>query len=173
VISHAHSDHYGGLSAFLGVSARPPAFLLPEFGASFLHTVGNQTEVIETAPGMDIAPGMFTTGNVGGSIPEQALVVRTQPGLVVITGCAHPGIVRIVEKAVELTGDPVHLVLGGFHLRDYTDAQITAILQDFRRLGVRKVAPSHCTGERAIEMFAEEFGEDFIRTGAGSILCVE
>jgi 7,8-dihydropterin-6-yl-methyl-4-(beta-D-ribofuranosyl)aminobenzene 5'-phosphate synthase len=170
VISHNHSDHTGGLIAFLGVSARPPVFLLPEFGASFIQSAKQYTEVVEAAPGMEIVPGILTTGNVGGNIPEQSLAIRTAKGLVVITGCAHPGIVRIVEKAVELTGDPVYLVLGGFHLRDFSDAQIAAILAEFRRLGVQKVAPSHCTGDRAIAMFASEYGDDFLRTGAGSII---
>jgi 7,8-dihydropterin-6-yl-methyl-4-(beta-D-ribofuranosyl)aminobenzene 5'-phosphate synthase len=173
MISHAHSDHTGGLNAFLDAASRPPVFLLSEFGASFLQSVKQRTEVVEAEPGMQVAENILTTGNVGGSIPEQSLVIRTGKGLVVITGCAHPGIVRIVEKAVALTGDPVYLVLGGFHLRDMSDAQIAAILGDFRRLGVQKAAPSHCTGDRAIAMFADEYGEDFLRTGAGSIIRLE
>ncbi len=173
VLSHAHSDHTGGLNAFLDAAARPPVYLLSEFGASFIQSVKNRTEAVEVEPGMEIAPSILTTGNVGGSIPEQSLAIRTGKGLVVITGCAHPGIVRIVEKAVELTGDPVYLVLGGFHLRDMSDTQISAILADFRRLGVQKVAPSHCTGERAIALFAAEYGGDFIATGTGSIVRME
>ncbi|MBN2085535.1 MAG: MBL fold metallo-hydrolase [Anaerolineales bacterium] len=173
VLSHIHSDHTGGLNAFLEAAARPPVYLLSEFGTSFIQSVKNRTEAVEVIPGMEIAPGIRTTGNAGGKIPEQALMIRTGKGLVVITGCAHPGIVRIVEKAVELTGDPVYLVLGGFHLRDMSDAQMAAILADFRRLGVQKVAPSHCTGERAISLFAAEYGDDFLRTGAGSVLIVE
>jgi len=164
VLSHAHSDHTGGLAAFLDAAARPPVYLLSEFGASFIQSVKNRTEVVEVEPGMEIAPGILTTGNAGGSIPEQALAIRAGKGLVVITGCAHPGIVRIVEKAVALTGDPVYLVLGGFHLGDKSEGEIIAILGDFRRLGVQKVAPSHCTGDRAIELFAAEYGEDFLCT---------
>ncbi len=173
VLSHAHSDHTGGLNVFLEAAARPPVYLLSEFGASFIQLTKNRTEIVEVSPGMEISPGILTTGNVGGTIPEQALLIRTGKGMVVITGCAHPGIVRIVEKAVELTGEPVYLVLGGFHLRNLSDAQIAAILGEFRRLGVQKVAPSHCTGERTIELFAVEYGEDFLRTGAGSIVRVE
>jgi len=172
VLSHAHSDHTGGLNVFLEAAARPPVYLLSEFGASFIQLTKNRTEIVEVSPGMEISPGILTTGNVGGTIPEQALLIRTGKGMVVITGCAHPGIVRIVEKVVELTGEPVYLVLGGFHLRNLSDAQIAAILGEFRRLGVQKVAPSHCTGERAIELFAAEYGEDFLRTGAGSIVRV-
>ena len=173
VLSHVHSDHTGGLPAFLDVAMQPPVYLLTGFGAAYIQSVRNRTEVIETTAGMEIAPGMITTGNAGGSIPEQALVIRTGKGLVVITGCAHPGIVRIVEQAAALTGEEVYLVLGGFHLRDKSQAEISAILADFRRLGVQKVAPSHCTGDLAISMFAAAYGENFLRTGAGSILRLE
>jgi 7,8-dihydropterin-6-yl-methyl-4-(beta-D-ribofuranosyl)aminobenzene 5'-phosphate synthase len=170
VLSHAHSDHTGGLNAFLDAASKPTVYLLAEFGGSFVQSVRRRTEVVEAAPGMEIADGILTTGNVGGSIPEQSLVIRTQKGLVVITGCAHPGIVRIVERAVELAGGPVYLVLGGFHLGEKSQSEIAAILREFRRLGVQKVAPSHCTGDLAIAMFAAEYGDDFLRTGAGSIV---
>jgi 7,8-dihydropterin-6-yl-methyl-4-(beta-D-ribofuranosyl)aminobenzene 5'-phosphate synthase len=120
-----------------------------------------------------IAEGILTTGEVPGGLPEQALLIHSPQGLVVVTGCAHPGIVRIVERAIELTEEPVHLVMGGFHLRDSSQMEISAILAEFRRLGVRRVAPSHCSGDLAIRMFAEEYGEDFIPTGAGSVITID
>jgi 7,8-dihydropterin-6-yl-methyl-4-(beta-D-ribofuranosyl)aminobenzene 5'-phosphate synthase len=134
--------------------------------------VRQQTEIVEATPGLEIVEGMLTTGELDRGIPEQALVIRTPQGLVVITGCAHPGIVPIVERAVELTGEPVDLVLGGFHLGDSSRTGITHILEEFQRLGVRRVAPSHCTGELAIRMFAEEYGDDFIPTGVGSVIVI-
>jgi 7,8-dihydropterin-6-yl-methyl-4-(beta-D-ribofuranosyl)aminobenzene 5'-phosphate synthase len=173
VISHAHSDHTGGLALFLKNATRPPVYLLTEFGSAMIHSIKDQTEAVEVMPGMEISPGIFSTGNVGGSIAEQSLLIRTQKGLIIITGCAHPGIVRIIQRAVELTGDEVYLVLGGVLLGDKSESQISAILRDFRRLGVRKAAPSHCTGELAIAIFAAEYGDDFLRTGAGSILRLE
>jgi 7,8-dihydropterin-6-yl-methyl-4-(beta-D-ribofuranosyl)aminobenzene 5'-phosphate synthase len=91
----------------------------------------------------------------------------------VVTGCAHQGIVRILERAVELTGEPVDLVMGGFHLRDSSQAGIAHILEEFRRLGVRRVAPSHCTGDLAVRLFAAEYGQDFISTGAGSVIVID
>jgi SAM-dependent methyltransferase len=56
----------------------------------------------------------------------------------------------------------VHLVLGGFHLGHHRPEQLRAVIAEFRRLGVERVAPCHCTGELAIEMFAAEYGESFI-----------
>jgi 7,8-dihydropterin-6-yl-methyl-4-(beta-D-ribofuranosyl)aminobenzene 5'-phosphate synthase len=168
-----HNDHTGGLAAFLEASTHPPVFLLSSFGPTFIEQTRRVNEVVEATPGQIIAKNILTTGEVSGGVPEQALVIRTGRGLVVMTGCAHPGIVRIVERAVELTGDPVYLVMGGFHLRDASQADIASVLADFRRLGVQRVAPSHCTGDTAIRMFAEEYGEDFIPSGAGSIIIIQ
>jgi 7,8-dihydropterin-6-yl-methyl-4-(beta-D-ribofuranosyl)aminobenzene 5'-phosphate synthase len=170
VLSHVHSDHSGGLLTFLGVSSKPPVYLLTALGPAFLGRVRTRTETIEATSGMEIAPGMFTTGEVAGGVPEQALVIRTQQGLVVITGCAHPGVVRMVQAAMALSGEPVYMVIGGFHLYDSSTVEISAVLTVLRHLGVRKVAPSHCTGAAAISMFAHEYGEDFIPSGAGIVI---
>jgi 7,8-dihydropterin-6-yl-methyl-4-(beta-D-ribofuranosyl)aminobenzene 5'-phosphate synthase len=93
-----------------------------------------------------IAPGIHTTGLLGASLQEQAVVVETEEGLIVITGCAHPGIVAIVQKA------------------------IGKIVQSLRKLGVRRVAPSHCTGDPARRQFKEAYGADYVEGGAGMIL---
>ncbi len=174
VISHTHEDHTGGLADFLAASSHPPVFLLSEFGSGFVQSVKDQTEVVETAPGMEIVEGILTTGDYfGGPIHEQALVIRTSKGLVVITGCAHPGIVPIVEQAVALTGESVYLVMGGFHLLDKIERDFVRVLKDFRRLGIQKVSASHCTGEIMILRFAAEYGENWIAVGAGSVIRVE
>jgi 7,8-dihydropterin-6-yl-methyl-4-(beta-D-ribofuranosyl)aminobenzene 5'-phosphate synthase len=173
VLSHAHGDHTGGLSTLLELGARPTVYLPASFSASFKNQVGKRTEVIEVTPGLSIAEGMYTTGEMGRSIPEQALVIKTEPGLVVVTGCAHPGIVEIVEQAREMFDRPVRLVLGGFHLGGKSKAEIDAILRDFRSLKVEQVAPCHCTGDTAIAMFAAEYGEDFIQAGVGRIIGVD
>lgn len=173
VLSHAHGDHTGELGALLEVAPQPSVYLIPSFGDSYIRQVQQVTGVIEVTPGQPITEHILTTGEISGAIPEQALVIRTPDVLVIVTGCAHPGIVRIIERAVELTGEPVYMVLGGFHLDDKSEAEIATIIGDFRRLGVQKVAPSHCTGERAIAMFATEYGEDFLRTGVGSVINVK
>jgi 7,8-dihydropterin-6-yl-methyl-4-(beta-D-ribofuranosyl)aminobenzene 5'-phosphate synthase len=170
VLSHGHEDHTGGLSAILDSGVQPPVYLLASFSDIYKRQVRLLTQVIEVTPGQFIGDGILTTGEIAINTPEQALVIRSGEGLVVITGCAHPGIVRIVERAIELTSDPVYLVLGGFHLDSKSESEISTILADFRRLGVQKVAPCHCTGERAITMFAAEYGEAFIQAGVGTVV---
>ncbi|MBN1303649.1 MAG: MBL fold metallo-hydrolase, partial [Anaerolineales bacterium] len=138
VLSHAHEDHTGGLSALLNTGVNPVVYLPPSFPDSFKRQVEQFTEVNEVSPGQSIGEGLFTTGEMGDSIPEQALVIHTEQGLVIITGCSHPGIVAIVERAKELFAEPVRLVLGGFHLGSKTAAEIDDIVQDFRRLEVEQ-----------------------------------
>jgi 7,8-dihydropterin-6-yl-methyl-4-(beta-D-ribofuranosyl)aminobenzene 5'-phosphate synthase len=170
VLSHAHGDHTGGLSVLLKQGTQPTVYLLPSFPEAFKRDVKRLTTLIETSAGQTITDGVATTGEMGQGIPEQALVIQTDQGLVILTGCAHPGIVAIVEQARQLFDDKVRLVLGGFHLGDKSRAEIQRIIEDFRRLDVAQVAPSHCTGELAITMFAEAYGDQFIHAGVGSVI---
>lgn len=173
VLSHAHNDHTGGLQQLLATGARPVVHLLPSFADNFKQQVAAQTKAVETAPGLQMTEGVFVTGEIAEAVPEQALVLATGRGLVIITGCAHPGVDRIVARAQELSDRPIYLVLGGFHLGSANAGEITRILRTLRQMGVQKVAPCHCTGERAIAMFAEEYGEDFIQAGVGRRIVLE
>ncbi|MGM0532240.1 MAG: MBL fold metallo-hydrolase, partial [Bacteroidota bacterium] len=95
----------------------------------------------------------------------QSLMIHSKKGLIVMTGCAHPGIVRIVKKAKELTGkESVYLVVGGFHRPP------GSTVQEFSELGVEKVAPTHCTGDEVKNAFEEEYGKDFVEYGVGKII---
>lgn len=75
---------------------------------------------------------------------------------------------NIVKKAKELTSMEVYLVLGGLHLVGASENTILPIIEQFRELGVAKVAPCHCSGDRARALFKEEFGEDYVEMGVGS-----
>jgi 7,8-dihydropterin-6-yl-methyl-4-(beta-D-ribofuranosyl)aminobenzene 5'-phosphate synthase len=172
-LSHAHDDHLGGLDGFLQHAGKPTIYLLPSFTKRFKDQLSEKLEVVEVTPGASPLPGISSTGEIDGDIPEQALLIHTAQGLVVITGCAHPGIVEIIELARDLAGEQIHLVLGGFHLKDMHRSEIEAIIGDFRRLGVERVAPTHCTGAEAITMFEEAYGADFIPAGVGLIIQIE
>ncbi len=103
--------------------------------------------------------------DINGPPKEQSLIIDSKKGLVVITGCAHPGVVNIVERAKELMKkDKVYLVLGGFH-----HPPISCV-KEFRKLQVEKVAPSHCTGDSVREAFRREYEENFIEYGVGKII---
>lgn len=196
VLSHIHGDHIGGLDSLLATGAQPMVYVPRSFPADFkaqvrahtdlmvehLHLIPEHfeiervdqrgTSVQEVHKAVEITDGVYTTGEMGTRIVEQALVLSTARGLVVVTGCAHPGVAEMVRRAKEVGGDEVYLVLGGFHLGGTSEARVKEIIADFRRLGVQKVAPCHCTGDKAIGLFREAYGEDFIQNGVGKILVV-
>ncbi len=165
VLSHVHNDHTGGLDALLAVNDLVTVFVPRSFPDEFKTRVSKRVPVIQVREPMTITKNIHTTGEVDGAIIEQALIVQTNKGLVVMTGCAHPGIVEIVKRA-KAYGE-VYLVMGGFHLADKSAQEIETVIAELKRFGVRQVAPSHCTGEAAIRQFSAAFGADFIQAGAG------
>lgn len=169
VLSHGHSDHTGGLDQLLAVNDRLTVYLPRSFPAAFKASIHNP--VVEITEARLIADGVRTTGELGRAIVEQSLIIETHKGSIVLTGCAHPGIVETVQQA-KAYGE-VYLVVGGLHLADYRVAEVQGVIAELKRLGVQQVAPSHCTGERAIEQFSHEFGTGFIPVGAGAIVHVE
>ena len=171
VLSHAHADHTGGLDDFLKANSNLKVYLPRSFPDSFKKKVeSSEAEVVEVSDSMSICERVSTTGELGTSIKEQSLIVKTSKGLVVITGCAHPGILDILRHAKKITGENIYLVLGGFHLLDSSEAQLEQVIKGFRELGVQKVAPCHCSGDRTRELFQREYGEDFIANGVGKTI---
>lgn len=63
-------------------------------------------------------------------------------------------------------------MVGGFHLEGYSRGLIQSIIYDLRQMGVKRVSPTHCTGEKAIAIFADEYGDDYIGDGAGRIVVI-
>jgi 7,8-dihydropterin-6-yl-methyl-4-(beta-D-ribofuranosyl)aminobenzene 5'-phosphate synthase len=171
VLSHIHGDHTGGLDGILEINSNFDVYLLKSFPDEFKNKVKSyKANVIEVSNPAKISENISTTGELGTSIKEQALIVKTQKGLVVITGCAHPGIVEMSRQAKKITGEEIYLVIGGFHLSGASDSKLRDITKGFRELGVKKAAPCHCSGDKTRELFKEEYGEDFIANGVGKII---
>jgi 7,8-dihydropterin-6-yl-methyl-4-(beta-D-ribofuranosyl)aminobenzene 5'-phosphate synthase len=170
VLSHTHHDHSGGLYDLLATGVHPVVYLPPCFPQSFKQQVAAQTTIVETAPGMQVVEGVYVTGELAGDVPEQALVLVTGRGLVIVTGCAHPGVDRIVRRARELFDQQVYLVLGGFHLRSAKGGEIARLLRALREIGVQRVAPGHCTGEAATVAFSNEYEEHYLHAGVGRVI---
>jgi 7,8-dihydropterin-6-yl-methyl-4-(beta-D-ribofuranosyl)aminobenzene 5'-phosphate synthase len=172
VLSHDHRDHTGGLDGFLAANGDVTVYLLGSFPPTTKSLPQSRAaEVIEVTGAVQICPGAVSTGELQGPsrIPEQSLVVTSEAGPVVVTGCAHPGIVRIVERATELQGQAPVAVLGGFHLLREREETVREIAETLRALGVQYAAPSHCSGDRTLELFEEAFGEQYLKCGAGRV----
>jgi 7,8-dihydropterin-6-yl-methyl-4-(beta-D-ribofuranosyl)aminobenzene 5'-phosphate synthase len=104
-------------------------------------------------------------------LDDQALVVNVRDkGLVVLTGCAHAGVVNIVRYARKLTGvDRLYAVIGGFHLNGPLFEPIIPDTCDaLAELAPEVIVPTHCTGWRAIHALAARFPDAFIQNSVGT-----
>jgi 7,8-dihydropterin-6-yl-methyl-4-(beta-D-ribofuranosyl)aminobenzene 5'-phosphate synthase len=173
VLSHEHCDHIGAVTSALHKNL--DVFYPASFSVLFQ---GEVEEKPARAPWRahpvslpaEIVPGITSTGELGKEIVEQALIIRGSAGPMLITGCAHPGIVEIARVATDLAGKPLHLVLGGFHLYKKNGAAVKEIAAALKRLGVKKVAPCHCTGIAAMKVLQNSFGDASIDVKVGSEL---
>ena len=107
---------------------------------------------------------------MGQSPEEEALILDTDQGLVIVTGCAHPGIVDVVRGAKRQRGKAIRLLVGGFHLLRQSERRIRETISELKALGVNQVAPSHCTGDRATALFRDAWGDGFLEGGCGAII---
>ncbi len=175
VISHLHGDHTGGLEWVLSGKKELEVYLPAMAGDSLLARVrecgGRPLRVREP---LEICPGVFSSGEMpadfDSSFTEQSLVVRTARGLIVVTGCSHPGIVKIVRRSPQVAPGKPRVVLGGFHLARYSDGEVRTIIRELKGMGVERCGAGHCTGERAIALFREAFADRFLSLGAGAVL---
>ena len=177
VISHDHHDHTGGLESLLGKNPQIQVYGLAKFSRTFKKKIVDFSNypLMESDKFANIAPGIYTTGEImssygGGVLPEQSLIIEGEEGLTIITGCAHPGIIEILQAVRSHFSQPFYLVMGGFHLMQDSYKVIEFVVSQFKELRVGKVAPTHCTGEEAIQAFKLGYGEDFLEVGAGRIL---
>lgn len=168
-LSHAHGDHTGGLASFLrenhDVSVYIPKAFPDRIKKEITHLGANLLQIGRDP--QQIGEGVYSTGELGEWIKEQSLILDTPRGSIVITGCAHPGIVKIAERAMKITGKKILLLIGGFHLCGIRKSEITHIALHLKKLGVINVAPTHCSGEKARLIFKEIFGKNYIPAGLG------
>lgn len=169
-LSHEHFDHTGGLEGFLAANSNVSVFV-PDFFSDKIKKIITEARshpVCITGP-QNISPEAFTTGVINGWIKEQSLVLETKKGLILITGCAHPRITNIITLTKEQFQRNIYLVFGGFHLGGFEEREIKEIIRLFRKEGIEKVGPTHCSGMEARNLFKDEYGDDFLELGTGRV----
>ena len=180
VISHDRWDHWGGLWDLLKKKGGIKVYILPHFTNEFKEKAQSlQAKLIENTNLLQLSKDIFIIGgdiygkHPNGYIPEQVLILRTKNGLTIISGCARQGVLKIIEKVKRaFPSQIIYLMAGGFHLINSDKRTVEFIVESFKKMGVVKVGPTHCSGSSAKEIFQEKYGNNFIFIKAGVILNV-
>ncbi len=164
-ISHWHGDHCGALPELLRALRREIPVFVPRAPGWLMRRelAGLGARLTEVREPSELVPGVLSTGDMGG---EHSLALRVKElGLAVITGCSHPGPGRVVQRALEAFGGPIHALIGGFHIHSYHEGlELGRLLSG---LGLKLVCPCHCTGLRAKEGLRASFKGQVIQCGVG------
>ncbi|MFZ0614035.1 MAG: MBL fold metallo-hydrolase [Desulfobacterales bacterium] len=188
---HAHPDIFtertwsgGGTPRFIGIPHSRP--YLESLGARFRLEKGM----------VEVGPGVFLTGEIprvsafekgdanmtaitarGEKIhpdplkDDLSLIVDSAEGLILVLGCAHAGLINIIEYALEKTGrDRIFAIIGGTHLGFASDAQFAETLKVIDRYDIERIGVSHCTGLPRAAMLHARFKERFFFGNVGSAL---
>jgi len=173
LLSHEHQDHIGGISAFIKMKSGIPVIMPAAFPEEFkLRMAGMGMEPVMVKEPAMICRHLYTSGVFDFPLAEQALVLDTRKGLVVMTGCSHPGIVNMLEVIKNSFNKNIYMVFGGFHLMNESDGEIASIISGMKSLGVVKCGATHCTGDKQIEIFRKTFGSDFVELGVGNTIII-
>jgi len=144
---------------------------------------------------IEIAPRMYLTGEVprktsfekvedaiqtknekGEFVPDPvvddlSLVMDTEKGLFIVLGCAHAGIINIINYAIEKTGKShIHAVIGGTHLWPVSEEQREKSIEALKEFDMDRIGVSHCTGLKPAMRLAQEFGDRFFFCNVGNVV---
>ena len=211
VLSHGHYDHTGGLADVLRETTGPvvvyahPDAHLPKYqqGEGGVRDIGMPAACRDAMLGgrcrftpsrqsAEVAPGIWTTGEVPRQHPEeattepfcrdpegreidllsddQALFMWTAQGTVILLGCAHSGIINTLDHVQGLTdGKPVRAVMGGMHLRSATEDRMAWTIRELRRFKINLLVPMHCTGQKSVAALWAAFPNTCQACGVGTL----
>ncbi len=176
VISHEDWDHIAGLAKLLKFNRNIAVYVCRQSNQRLKDQVNDLgASLVEVDKSVQISGSVYSLGEMSadtkqGVIYEQSLAIKTEKGISVITGCAHPGVMKIIKKVCEQYGENIYAIIGGFHMKDISTSQGEIIVNELQGLGAKVIMPLHCTGKRATETIREVFGNNFIRLREGDIL---
>ena len=166
-------------------------------GMSYLAKKAVQRRhVVWTATPTQIFPGMSVTGqvprinnfeDVGGAffldenykqsdelLDDQTLFIESTRGLVVVLGCAHSGVVNVLDYISNLTGqNKIYAVMGGMHLLNASKERIEQTITVFREYNIQKIGVAHCSGAGAVRRFSDAFKDRCFLCSAGTRISFE
>jgi len=176
--AHREGEEY----RYVGIPFRRQ--LLESLGATFNLTtkpvritdnIMTTGEILMVTDFETVAPTVYVKEDGGWQpdmvLDDQALIIKTELGLVVILGCAHRGLINTLYQARQLTGvEEVHTVLGGAHLVGESEERVWLTIAALKELDVQRLGLCHCTGLPATSLIAQEFGERFFFNVSGTVI---
>ena len=174
VVSHNQVDSVHGLAEVLSATEQKATVYVPVPIGEAIWQQNTEAEVVEVAQPMSILPDVWLVGPVieldenAGTISEQALVLKSKDGLVVIVGCSHRGVVDVIKKVKKVFGEStINLVTGGIHMKGASRNEIQDVSEKLQELGVKKLGLSDCTGTSALKVFRKEWGDGVVSFDLG------
>ncbi|MCK4281022.1 MAG: MBL fold metallo-hydrolase [Candidatus Lokiarchaeota archaeon] len=156
IISHTHMDHAGGLMSLVTINPKIELYLAYSKKNYMSNQMPSDVKVYGIKDITEIEDNIYCSKELGTGIPEISLFLKSEKGIVIITGCAHPGLENIIENAKEL--GKIRAVLGGFHGFDKL----------YALEGIDLIAPCHCTSKT--NKIRRNFPNNFVEIKAGSTL---
>jgi 7,8-dihydropterin-6-yl-methyl-4-(beta-D-ribofuranosyl)aminobenzene 5'-phosphate synthase len=166
-ISHSHKNHIGAIKYVLK-NYRVGNIVIPE---EQNEEIENKLREIKVRPIIinkptSIDEGIYSTGILGEE-REQSLVIPSEKGLILITGCAHSGIKNISEHVEKTFSDKIYMIIGGLHLYKKYDQVLKEDINEINKLQFKYILPSHCTGDTAKKLLKQKLNDRFMDFGAG------
>ncbi len=159
VLSHQHWDHIGGLNHVLSLNSNVEVYVPKSFSSHLKNEVRKEANLFEISEPAKICEGVFTTGELGSTVIEQSLILSTPKGLLVITGCAHPGVESILQAAS--TKGSIYGLIGGLHGFKKPDA--------LKNLNL--IIASHCTKYK--DEISRAFPDSSKKGGVGRSITID
>ncbi len=156
VISHQHWDHIGGLFDVLTLNRTASVYVPKSFSENLRNEIRKRAKLIEVENEQKITENIYTTGLITDSPDEQSLILKTVKGIIVVAGCSHPDLDKILEIAKKY--GKIYAIAGGFHNFSKFD-----ILKDIEIIGA-----CHCT--QHINEIKERFPKQFKGIKVGDII---
>lgn len=171
-ISHEHGDHTAGVPWITEVNPSMKCYLPTPYA--------RQLEIRESLPQNSKALAepqhlfgpFYSTGDNFATFKEQGLIIKTEDGGILITGCGHPGAIPMITVAEKELNIEIHTLIGGLHLMDKSETELNQLAASLKKIGITQICPTHCTGDASIARFKEAFAEHFISGGVGKEIII-
>lgn len=163
ILSHEHWDHMNGLWPILAINPNLIVYLGTHFSQIFKTRVKNICQkMVEIDKPVHICRGIYTTQELRATynsrvLYESGLVIKTETGVTLITGCAHPGIIVMLQHVKSQFKQPIQQLIGGFHLKELPQFTVDDVIKKLQGEKIPAIFACHCTGKKNAKLLNNNF----------------